>query len=74
MTSGVCSRCGTRDATADLFGGVCAWCKHQERRLQLLVFVVVLALGAVFIGVDLAVNYWLYGDPWCALKTCIETK
>lgn len=74
MPRGSCTRCGTPDATAELFGGVCAWCRRQSQRFTLLLVLVLLILAGIAAGVDLVVNYWLYGDPWCAIKTCIEMK
>lgn len=74
MPRGSCTRCGTRDATAELLGGVCAWCHDQARRLALSVMFVLLVIAGIVVSVDLAVNHWLYGDAWCALKTCIESK
>lgn len=63
MSAPVCPYCGGPHKALDCVGG-------QAKRLAVLVMVLI----AMFVvATDIAVNFWIYGDPLCAFKTCIET-
>lgn len=66
-----CTKCGRDHARHPVDAAACeAW----QRRLKIYMALVIAAMILIAVGVDLLVNYAMYGDPWCALKTCVEIK